>query len=374
VISILDHLSSRHLTFEDAAKKAGIEPDRFRAVAAGTVDTTLGEMRRIAKVLRVPLSAIVGGKDVEPIKVLFRQTLGQRAEVASSSVEVIANQIRGALLLANRLPSDLGWLKRFRDTPDDTAHVEDIAQRFRADFGGLNDADPFTSLPQVVDELGVLVLMCQDTTVEGVSAVVEGRCVVLIGPRTFRPRMLFTLAHELGHIIAHHDRREGYAMLDSTVEFDRPIEMPVRADEQFADAFASALLLPRPGVLLSLKVIRQQLRASGPLGDVEILTLARFYGVGFEVAARRCEQLDLLPPRGARALYQQLEHAHGNPEKRAEELGLPRRQEIQVETSSVLIRAASAAVREGKLSIGRAAELLNVPLSVLYAANVDAAV
>ena len=158
-------------------------------------------------------------------------------------------------------------------------------------------------------------------------------------------------------------------MLDREEDFEGIPKAPRRADEKFADAFASCVLLPRHGVLRAMKAIRQEVKASGPLGDVEILWLSRFFNVSFEVAARRCEQLTLLPARGARALYQKLKDDFGNPERRADQLGLPQREEIEINPSPALLRAAAEKVRAGAMSIGRAAELLNVPVSALFVAN-----
>jgi len=76
-----------------------------------------------------------------------------------------------------------------------------------------------------------------------------------------------------------------------------------------------------------------------------------------------------LPARGARALYQKLTDDFGNPEKRAEQLGLPARENFEIDPSPVLLQAATQQVRAGSLSVGRAAELLNVPVSALVAAN-----
>lgn len=160
-----------------------------------------------------------------------------------------------------------------------------------------------------------------------------------------------------------------YALLDNEKDFDDFSNTSRRAEEKFADEFACSLVLPRHGVLKALKAIRAQLKAAGPLGDVEILWLARFFGVSFEVAAKRCEQLTLLPARGARALYQKLTDDFGNPEKRAEQLGLPARENFEIDTSPALLHAATQRVRAGSLSVGRAAELLNVPVSALVAAN-----
>ena len=369
--TLAEHLGSRKLSWDAAAKKSGVSAERLRAVAAGA-DASLGEMRKIAGALRLPLSAIVEDPQDEPIKLLFRQTLGQQTATAASSVDAVSGQIRDVLAFATEagIPRNVGWLDLFRGMQPSIDSAEGMANLFRRAYASLADEEPFTNLCQVLaDELGVFVVFSRDATVEGVSAILDGYALVLVAARTFAPRTLFTLAHELGHLVAHHAGREsGYALLDLERDVGG-IRAPRRDEEKFADAFASALLLPKKGVLLALKEFRAQLNASGALGDVEILALARFFGVSFEVAARRCESLGLLPPQGARALYQQLTAVHRNPERRADEIGLPVREPIDVSVSSALIAAAVRMVRSGAVSIGRAAETLNIPVSALYAAN-----
>ncbi|MGS1019430.1 ImmA/IrrE family metallo-endopeptidase [Burkholderia glumae] len=345
--------------------------ERLHEVAAGA-NASLGEVRKIAKALHVPVSAILAEESAEPIKLLFRHPIGQRTSNLTSSVAVLASQIHDVLIIAGDLPANTAWLDVFRGMEASSDSAEQFADIFRGTFGHLDDSEPFLGLPSVVESLGIFVVYARDSSVEGVSAIVDGYAFILVGPRTFRPRMLFTIAHELGHLVAHHaNRTTGYAMLDLERDVDGLNPPPRRAEEQFADAFAANLILPRRGVLRALSAIRMKYGASGPLGDVEILSLARFYGVSFEAAARRCEQLELLPPRGARALYQKLVDAFGNPERRADNLGLPARENFELATSPRLLRAAVAQLRSGSLSLGRAAELLNVPASTLFAANAD---
>jgi hypothetical protein len=120
-----------------------------------------------------------------------------------------------------------------------------------------------------------------------------------------------------------------------------------------------------------LKQIREQIGAKGPLGDIEIAWLAHLFHVSFEVAARRCESLGLIPPRGARAFYQQLVKDYKNPENRARALGIPARPELYFETSPALMRIAVEKVQSGSISIGRVAELLNVPVTSIFVANAE---
>ena len=374
MISIAKHLSSRRLSWDVAAKNAGLSVERFQQVASGG-EATLSEMRGIAKALRVPLSTLVDDAPAEPIKVLFRQTIDQREVKVSTSVDVISSQIRDVLDIAGGLPKNTAWLDLFRGIQPTLDAAEGFAELFRKAFGQLDDQEPFAHLPRIANELGIYLLYCKDASVEGVSAIVDGHALILLGPRTFKPRMLFTLAHEIGHLVAHHERPDGsYATYDRESDFDGIPKSSNRAEEKFADAFASSLVLPRHGVLVAVKAIREQLKASGPLGDMEISWLAHLFNVSFEVAARRCEQLQLLPARGARALYQRLMDDFLNPERRAEDLGIPKRAEIYIDISPALLQAAVQKVRSGALSIGRAAEILNIPVSQLFVANMEVAV
>jgi len=371
VISIGEHLQSRKITAEKAAEKAGISAQRFAQVIGGA-EATLAEMRGIAKALHVPLSSLVDDSPVEPIKALFRKTLDQREIEISSHMEVVSAQVRDTLVFAKRLPKNTAWLELFRNMPPELEAAEEFAQLFRKAFAGLDDKDAFPHLPQVVHELGVFLLYCRDSNIEGVSAIVDGYALIILGARGFKPRMLFTIAHEIGHLVAHHDEKGGgYAHFDREVRSERQFASPRKLEEKFADAFGSALVLPRHGVLLAMKSIREQLGAKGPLGDIELLWLAHLFHVSFEVAARRCEGLGRWDERGARALYQKLVDDYKNPERRAIELGVPARQELSIETSPSLIRAAADQVRAGNMSIGRAAELLNIPISSIFVANAE---
>src|SRR5205807_1927125 len=126
--------------------------------------------------------------------------------------------------------------------------------------------------------------------VDGASAYLDGMPFIFISAR-FLPRMLFTLAHELGHLAAHHDPSQSFAVIDEE-EDDAELRAHGGIEEAYAHAFASALLMPRAGVGIALKKVREVAKSSGnELGDVEILYFARIFGVSFLAAARRCEDL-----------------------------------------------------------------------------------
>jgi Zn-dependent peptidase ImmA (M78 family) len=338
-------------------------------------EASLAEIRKISKAISVPLGSIgrpESGEDQVAAKLLLRQTIDQRARGMSSSLSIIGDQLNDILSIARFLPSNLNWLELFRGLVPSSENAENFASIFRRAFAQLDDQVPFQSLSATLEELGVFVCYGRDPKVEGVSAIVAGHALILLAPRTFKARMLFTLAHEVGHLVARHDLlKTDFARLDEEVGGDRSKtgSAEYRSEERFADAFAASLLMPRKGFLRMLDAVRTHYRAKGPLGDVEILTVAIFFGVSFEVAARRCEDLGLLEKRGARALYQMISDEHGNPEKRARELGLKEREEIPISASPRLLEVAAKLVEREELSAGKAAELLNVPISYLFAAH-----
>jgi Zn-dependent peptidase ImmA (M78 family) len=177
--------------------------------------------------------------------------------------------------------------------------------------------------------------------------------------------MLFTLAHELGHLLAHH-RQPRSAIFEVASQIGNINHRSKK--EGFVDAFASALLMPQEGVGIALEQIRAGLNIQrDELGDVEILYLAILYGVSFEVAARRCEHLELLPEGGAYSLSDHVKKTYGNAEKLAREFGLPPRSPISFpRVSRNLIEAAAERVADGQVSIGWVTDRLGCSVSDLY--------
>jgi Zn-dependent peptidase ImmA (M78 family) len=175
------------------------------------------------------------------------------------------------------------------------------------------------------------------------------------------PRMRFTLAHEVCHYLCDISDGTGNAW------FDEDTLNPVghfRRDEVFANSFASALLLPPTGVGEALNAFRKHHKlVDRDISDVEIMFLARFFGVSFQVAARRLEDLKIVPHGGGQSIYEAINKRFGSPEKFADELGLPARIIYDWNRSNErIVREAHDAIASGKLSVGRLAEIAELPI------------
>jgi hypothetical protein len=76
-------------------------------------------------------------------------------------------------------------------------------------------------------------------------------------------------------------------------------------------------------------------------------------------------------PKGAGwALYESLCKNYGNPEKRANEVGVPPRPRITFPPAPpIVIERVLHAIRDGELSIGKASELLEIAVADLHTLN-----
>jgi len=154
--------------------------------------------------------------------------------------------------------------KRYRLTDEDSP--SEIAQRVRRDWG--LDDKPVGNLVATIEAAGGIVLERDFSTreLDAISQWPQDRVpLMLLSPEAPTDRFRFSLAHELGHLLMHHEPGS------TTVQ------------ERQADEFASALLMPA-------SVIRQELRQ----GTVDIGRLAELKPVwGASMAALARRALDL---------------------------------------------------------------------------------
>jgi Zn-dependent peptidase ImmA (M78 family) len=111
---------------------------------------------------------------------------------------------------------------------------------------------------------------------------------VLLAERSI-PRMRFTLARALGHLLANREE----AMID--LQEDRK-KTPT---ENFAAAFASALLMPARGLRERFGAVHTE---ANEVSDIAVLFLARTFGVTLKALRVRLETLKLATPATLRRI------------------------------------------------------------------------
>lgn len=357
---MIDKIKTSGISPNDLADKTGIALERIYQILAGQGSPKLSEARNIAKVLKLPLDFLLNNKkSMATTNLLFRKAYQSDEEkLRADRISFLIDKISPFISDYTKLTFD-----QYFPTGDNSfENARFLATKVRQIFCNSDFYSPLLELPQIISNDMKCVLAVADLglKIDGASAIVDNVPYIFISPR-FKPRMLFTLAHELGHIISHHNQGEDYINIDANLNELRRDRF---RDENFANAFASELLMPEEGVGSTLQSIRRHLLTDGIIKDIEIIYLSRVYSVSFEAAAKRCEDLDLIPAGGAFSLSEQIKTDYGSAEKRAEGFNIPDRPTLVFpKISPFILESAIKQINNGSLSIEVVAEKLGVSLS-----------
>jgi Zn-dependent peptidase ImmA (M78 family) len=367
MLEVKDRILESGIDLHDLAKKSGIALFRIEAILRGQ-DFTVAEMLAISKCLKLqPNDFISKNETHQKAEMLFRNVTSSKHS-PESAIQRFSSHISNSINLLSHQDDPLEWLSLFEVKTQDFEAAEWAAYQFRYIFYREDMVSPIPQLPSICTEKLKILLYVVPEKVDGASAIYGKNAYIFLANRSFKPRMLFTLAHELGHLVAGHHGSENVANIDEDTD---GLTRQKKHLEAFADAFASSLLMPAKGVGIALKKIKELGSTNNEnIGDVELLYLARIFAVSFEAAARRCEDLQLLPKGGALALYNHVVEHYGSPERRAELLDLPPRVPLTFPfVPSSLVEEALEQIRAGELSVGKAANMLSMSIPQLYSYN-----
>jgi Zn-dependent peptidase ImmA (M78 family) len=347
----------------------GLSIDRLRDIERGS-SATVGEAAKIAAALKIDLRELASASTKAGQIDFFFRDAQRKSDYAIATK--LSSRIASSLeLLPERDIAGPWWLGQFLKTDLDFEAAEENAQTFRRLFANDDQLGPILRLPEIaVNTLGILLFLIGSERIDGASTFVDGVPYIFLAKR-FSARMLFTLAHELGHLTAQRDPKTASLTVDTIAERKKSAK---NIEEFYAHSFASSLLMPARGVGITLQQIRAHSKGEDKdLGDLEISLLARIYGVSFYVAARRCEDLKLLPRGGAASLEHALRKKFGSAEKRGDLANLPRRAEVNFPSiPEPLLASAVERIRSGDISIGKASEALGISVLDLLKVNAPA--
>jgi len=331
---------ARNLTQEDLARLLGVSRQAVHAWEAGKAAPSLLQAVRLARVLGVPVEALLG-EEASSLPLLFRAEPGEA--LGEGELQALAARAR-AYREVERLLDLSGWLPEARPFPhldpkgkEDRERLEALALEVRRDLGAGDGplGDPIALL----EDKGLKVFLLDlPEGVSGLSACAEDLGGVVFLHRGMPvERQYFTALHELAHLILHRG------------EYGR--KAPERdAKERAADYLAGAVLLPR-------QVVLEELRPYAGLSYLPegvLRHLKRRYGVSMRTVLVRAAQVGILPKDRAFAQKRALDRRYG-------EQGEPEPLE-RPSTPSRLERLVFAALAQGKLTLSRAAEVLELPL------------
>lgn len=354
---------------DQLAKKTSIPAVKLQNIFSGLLEPNMDDLRRISKAFSLPISHLVrGDSNVDRVRVMFRNEIKTKKNLHEA--DKFSLLIGNSFALLQNYEVDQKLKNYFSPVPNDFNNARLLALKFREIYLEGDQVGPIFNLPSILEEKLKCIIYVSEIGADGASAYINNVPFIFISPR-FEGRMLFTCAHELGHILAHYNKRDDFVHYDENIFKYSKSESAVK--ESFANVFASNLLLPEKGVGIALKKIRQHVNNhSDQIGDIEILYLSRLYGVSFESAAMRLENLQILPKGSTYSLSNEIKLKYGSAEKRAVELKLPPRTKIVFpKVSPTLLSNAIKKISEGELSIGKASEILSISVKEILSRNVN---
>lgn len=315
---------------------------RFENQLAGLSDDVLD---RAAAAYDLPRSFFVQTDPVLGAPVSVHPMWRRKASVSGREMDQIIAELNLRLMHLRRLLQAVEVETTFHvpNLPVEHFHsAEHVAGLVRAQWQMA--AGPVQNLTHAVEAAGVVVVHSTlgGSAVDGVTFRAPGLPpLIVLNKEQPADRMRFTLAHEVGHLVMHHDQ-------------------PTQSMEQEANEFASALLLPARDIRSSFSR-RVDLRLLAELKPVWRVSMASLL--------MRARSLNLLAYNQERYLWQQFSITKIRQREPAE-LDFP------IEVPSVLPDLFDAHIRELGYSIADLAGVLHVQppeLASLYGLTITPA-
>lgn len=293
-----------NLSQEQLAQQVAIPRTALSAVEHGKRQVSTPELLRFAEALHRPFDYFLR----KPEAAFSFQPLLRVQPVEQDQAEQAA--VRATLVRFEEVCRGYAELEELNQLPiptlpttalDPTAHsgrdAEALAEWVRSQLG-LGQTVPAVQLRGCLEErFGVKTFVLRSASKLSGASIFHpriGGCVLVIARSP--EHMLFTLAHELAHLLVHRD--------SPSVDEDLFARSP---KEQFANAFAAALLMPRTTVhdlFTSLYRSRQELTA------VEVAHLARHFGTSYSAMVWRLQGLRLIGSVQREALLRRPQTPH----------------------------------------------------------------
>lgn len=278
--------SVRGVTATSLAKQASVSPEWLSKVEHSRTTPSDELVARLATALRLPIPFFYRDAPTLPTSDEFHfrasSRLAQKDEGAAKAIAALASELSEWMDTAYELPAPgIPELQELAGAELD-AGPEVAAETLRSHWG-LGSA-PVQNMVAVLESKGGRVFSVSGTfqAIDAFSFRHNGKPIIFLNPTKTAERLRFDLAHELGHLVLHGG---------SLLEPDRKVR------ERQANDFASAFLMPRAGLLGSLR------------GDVTVeqITLLRDqWRVSAMAVAVRLHQLEVLSDWTYRQACQEL--------------------------------------------------------------------
>jgi Zn-dependent peptidase ImmA (M78 family)/DNA-binding Xre family transcriptional regulator len=280
-------MADRNITAKELAAVIGVKDEKIDAILKGEAALSLTQLKKIAKYFNRGLLFFIARGEVNEKKLRtsgFR-TLTNEYPDLDAKIKALMERAERQRQIFLSLREELGEdeMQIFRPPTIDREDPKAAANVVR-EWLNVNDDRSFDSYRRLIEQKGILVFRSNpyigpwrvpsESEIEGFSIYHDNYPIIFVRKREARQRELFTLAHELGHLILH---REG------SIDSEENI-FSVKSREREVNAFAGHLLVSDD----ALSRIDDSQRPQNPQNfDVWLRNPARDLGVSVEVLLRR---------------------------------------------------------------------------------------
>lgn len=315
-------------------------------VEQGKREIKARELYEISKILSVDIDVLLGNKEkIEPQFVLWREKPTENEEFLKDRfLRECDNYLWVEQMVASSPDIDLSKrLPQIRITLQEFSlqQAYQFAETMRQQMA-LGDFPAAQLIDILEDHYGVKFIIAQeDIKPSGACFRSEKGSFIFINGRQAEARQLFSIAHELFHLITW-----DAAMLK---DIDRHKELHDK-NEVLANAFAAGLLIPQEKLLLEVKKIS----AGRALCSADVVALAQQFQVSKEAMLNRMQNMSLISKKEHAFLTEQLQHIPNTPTI-----------SIVHPLKARFVRLVYLACEHVKISRAKAAKLLNIELGDL---------
>lgn len=280
-------MSDRNIAAEELATEIDVKVERIDSILAGETAPSVTDLKKVAKYFNRGLLFFVSEGEVNETKLRsagFR-TLTNTHPTLDAEIKALMERVERQRQIFLSLREELGEdeAKAFQP-PDVPRNDPPTAANITRNWLGLNGNRSFETYRQLIEARGVLVFRSNgyvgpwrvpaESEIEGFSVYHEHYPIIFVRKREARQRELFTLAHELGHLILH---REGSIDSEENV-------FAAQGREREVNAFAGHLLVPDDALA---RIDDAQRPENHQDFDEWLKQPARHLGVSVEVLLRR---------------------------------------------------------------------------------------
>jgi len=349
--------ADRGLTQADLAKRAHVSRVALGKIERGEVTPRSDTLAELARALRVPLRDLVSR--VEPVS-----GIRFRAKKRVNNREQILVEVSAWLGAYNWLEAELGIHQPFalQKLMGTDQAPEDLARQARSALE-LHPKEAIRDICGLLEDRGVKVLLLKKATDAffGLSvAPKDGGPAIVVNTweRISVERWIFTVAHEVGHILLHQEA------------YDRSRDEEEEREEREADRFASHFLMPDEGFDSEW----EQTRGLPLL--IRVLKVKRIYRASYKTVLHRLVESGREPKEVWRIFQVQHKRQFGKTLRKVDEpdrlvagefrLDWSRSGEPEGLSESDFVQdrlygLVRTALEKDVISLGRAAEILRIP-------------